>query len=113
MISVHLCVSVANSLLRQHPMTRNSKRTVYILIAIAVHAVIFIVTDVGLRAADAAIKPNGSADVGAVAWSHRYYYDYASHALAGKIPYRNFAFEYPVLSYPLFLIPRLLVSDFE
>ena len=31
----------------------------------------------------------------------------------GRIPYRDFAFEYPVLSYPLFLIPRLVVSDFE
>ena len=60
-----------------------------------------------------ALKPDGSADVGSVEWSHRYYYDYASQALAGKVPYRDFAFEYPVLSYPLFLIPRLLVSDFE
>src|SRR5262249_30399731 len=40
-------------------------------------------------------------------------YDYASQALSGKLPYRDFAFEYPILSYPLFMIPRLLVSDFE
>ena len=51
--------------------------------------------------------------MGAVEWSHRYYYDYASETLSGKIPYRDFPFEYPLLSYPLFLIPRLLVSDFE
>ena len=31
----------------------------------------------------------------------------------GRSPTGTFAFEYPVLSYPLFLIPRLLVSDFE
>ena len=60
-----------------------------------------------------ALKAHGPGDVGSVEWSHRYYYDYASEALAGKVPYRDFAFEYPVLSYPLFLVPRLLVSDFE
>jgi glycosyl transferase family 87 len=94
-------------------MTRGFKLIACILCAIAVHAVIFVATAAGLRAANAALKHDGSADVGAVEWSHRYYYDYASEALSGKIPYRDFAFEYPVLSYPLFLIPRLLVSDFE
>ena len=29
------------------------------------------------------------------------------------IPYRDFPFEYPVLSFPLFLLPRLLVSDLD
>jgi hypothetical protein len=52
-------------------------------------------------------------DVGAVEWSHGYYYDYASQALSGKLPYRDFAFEYPVLSFPLFLFPRLLAADSE
>jgi len=94
-------------------MTRGFKLIACILCAIAVHAVIFVATDAGLRAANAALKADGYADVGAVAWSHRYYYDYASEALSGKIPYRDFPFEYPLLSYPLFLIPRLLVSDFE
>jgi hypothetical protein len=94
-------------------MTRNSKLTACIFIAIAVHAVIFVATDAGLRSANAALKAYGPGDVGSVEWSHRYYYDYASEALAGKVPYRDFAFEYPVLSYPLFLVPRLLVSDFD
>ena len=94
-------------------MTRGFKLTACTLSAIAVHAVIFVGTYAGLRAANAALKAYGPADVGSVEWSHRYYYDYASATLAGKIPYRDFAFEYPVLSYPLFLIPRLLVSDFE
>ena len=94
-------------------MTRGFKLIACILCAIAVHGVIFVATDAGLRAANAALKAHGPGDVGSVEWSHRYYYDYASEALAGKVPYRDFAFEYPVLSYPLFLIPRLLVSDFE
>jgi len=87
-------------------MTRGFKHIACILIAVAVHALIFAGTA-------ALLSRFGAVDVGAVAWSHRYYYDYASQALGGKIPYRDFAFEYPVLSYPLFLIPRLLVSDFE
>lgn len=94
-------------------MTRGFKLIACILCAIAVHAVIFVATDAGLRAANAALNAHGPGDVGSVEWSHRYYYDYASQALAGKVPYRDFAIEYPVLSYPLFLIPRLLVSDFE
>lgn len=52
-------------------------------------------------------------DPGAVEWSHRYYYDYATMGLSGELPYRDFPFEYPVLSFPLFLIPRLLTADFE
>ncbi len=94
-------------------MTRDFKLIACILCAIAVHGVIFVATDAGLRAANAALKAHGPCDVGSVEWSHRYYYDYASEALAGKVPYRDFAFEYPVLSYSLFLVPRLLVSDFE
>jgi hypothetical protein len=94
-------------------MTRGFKLAACTLSAIAVHALIFVGTHAGLSAANAALKAYGPADVGSVEWSHRYYYDYASAALAGKVPYRDFAFEYPVLSYPLFLIPRLLVSDFE
>jgi hypothetical protein len=87
-------------------MSRKLELTTSIFAAIAVHAMIYAVTHVGLRS----LEP---VDLGAVVWSHRYYYDYASEALSGKIPYRDFPFEYPVLSFPLFLIPRLLVSDFE
>jgi hypothetical protein len=94
-------------------MPSNVKLTACILSAIAVHALIFVATDAGLRAANAVVRDDGAGDLGSVKWSHQYYYDYASEALAGKVPYRDFSFEYPVLSYPLFLIPRLLVSDFE
>src|SRR5262245_60693023 len=87
-------------------MTRKLKLTALVLTTIAAHALIFVGTAAGL-------KSFGSVDVGAVAWSHQYYYDYASEALSGKIPYRDFAFEYPLFSFPLFLIPRLLSSDFE
>ena len=96
-------------------MTRNFKLTACILIAIGVHAAIFAATDVGLRAANDALRPFGPADpdLGSVDYTHRYYYDYASQALAGKIPYRDFVFEYPALAFPLFLIPRLLTWDFD
>jgi hypothetical protein len=104
---------VAGLLVRQLSMTRITKLTLCILIAVTAHAAIFAVTDACLRAANAALRSSGPADVGAVEWSHRYYYDYASEALAGRVPYRDFPFEYPILSYPLFLIPRLLVSEFE
>ena len=93
-------------------MTRNSKLTACILIAIGVHAAIFAATDVGLRAANDALRSFGPADLGSVAYTHRYYYGYASQALSGRIPYRDFVFEYPVLAFPLFLIPHLLTSDF-
>src|SRR5271157_4662745 len=93
-------------------MTRDFKLIACILCVIAVHGVIFVATDAGLRAANAALKARGPGDVGSVEWSHRYYYDYASKALAGKVPYRDFVFEYPVLAFPLFLVPRLLTLDF-
>jgi len=94
-------------------MTRNSKLTACILIAIGVHAAIFTATDIGLRAANDALRSFGPADLGSVTYTHRYYYGYTSQALSGKIPYRDFVFEYPVLAFPLFLIPRLLTSDFD
>lgn len=87
-------------------MTKCWRSDACIFAAIAAHALIF-------AGAASWVGSFGSIDVGAVAWSHRYYYDYASEALSGRIPYRDFPFEYPVLTYPLFLIPRLFVSGFE
>jgi hypothetical protein len=87
-------------------MTRGFKLITCTLAATALHALIF----VGTAACLGALV---SLDVGAVGWSHQYYYDYASRALAGEVPYRDFAFEYPILSYPLFLLPRLMAADFE
>jgi hypothetical protein len=39
------------------------------------------------------------------------YYRYATMAMAGKVPYRDYRVEYPPLSLPLFLAPRLLTRD--
>ncbi len=39
------------------------------------------------------------------------YYDYATQALEGRVPYRDYLVEYPILAFVFFLIPRLLVSD--
>lgn len=93
--------------------TRNCKLAACILIAVLVHAAIFAATDAGLRAANDALKSFGPADLGSVAYTHRYYYGFASQALSGRVPYRDFVFEYPVLAFPLFFIPHLLTSDFE
>jgi len=40
------------------------------------------------------------------------YFIYASKALLGAIPYRDYGIEYPLLSFPLFFIPRLFTADF-
>jgi hypothetical protein len=94
-------------------MTRNQKLAACVLIAIGVHAMIFVATDVGLKAANRALKQYGPADLGSVAYTHRYYYKYALQALAGEVPYRDFVFEYPVLTLPLVVIPALVSSDLE
>jgi hypothetical protein len=85
-------------------MIRNHRVIVYSLVAIVIHALLFVATDVWLRSL--------REDYGAVTWSIEFYYENASKALAGSIPYRDFVFEYPVLAFPVFLIPRLLASDF-
>jgi hypothetical protein len=40
------------------------------------------------------------------------YFNYASKAMEGQIPYRDYLIEYPIFSFPLFLLPRLLTADF-
>ena len=40
------------------------------------------------------------------------FFDYANRALDGAVPYRDYLVEYPVLAFVLFLIPRLVVSNF-
>jgi hypothetical protein len=87
-------------------MTMRRGLTACVCTAIAIHALLFVT----VRAWLGSIV---SVDVAAVAWSHRYYYDYASQLFAGRIPYRDFAFEYPLLSLPLFFAPCLLATDFE
>jgi hypothetical protein len=34
------------------------------------------------------------------------YFAYASKAMEGRIPYRDYLIEYPIFSFPLFLLPR-------
>jgi hypothetical protein len=41
------------------------------------------------------------------------YYDYASKALAGRVPYRDYVVEYPILAFPLFCIPCLIAFDLK
>lgn len=43
----------------------------------------------------------------------RIYFDYASRALAGAVPYRDYPVEYPPFAVPLFVIPRLAAPRFE
>jgi hypothetical protein len=75
------------------------------LIAIAAHVLLFIAT--GLL-----VRYGSHPDLGAATWSYRIYYDYASQAVEGRVPYRDYLIEYPILTFPLFLVPRLFVSDF-
>jgi hypothetical protein len=39
------------------------------------------------------------------------YFDYASKTINGFVPYRDYLIEYPLLAFPLFLIPRLFTAD--
>jgi hypothetical protein len=39
------------------------------------------------------------------------YFVYASQAMAGEVPYRDYMVEYPPLSFPLFLLPRLFAGS--
>src|SRR5271155_5597398 len=75
------------------------------LVAVAAHVLLFVAT--GLL-----IKYGSHPDLGAASWSYRIYYDYASQAMQGQVPYRDYLVEYPILTFPLFLVPRLFVSDF-
>ena len=45
-------------------------------------------------------------------WDTREYAKYARYiAVGGLVPYRDFSVEYPPLSLPIFLIPRLLAGN--
>jgi hypothetical protein len=86
-------------------MSRTTSPILATQVAVAAHVVLFVAT--GLR-----IKYGSHPDLGAASWSYRIYYDYASQAMHGRVPYRDYLVEYPILTFPLFLVPRLLVSDF-
>jgi hypothetical protein len=76
-----------------------------VVICAAVHAALFIAT--GLL-----IKYGTHPDLGSATWCYGIYYGYADAAVHGQVPYRDYLVEYPILSFPLFLLPRLLVPDF-
>src|SRR5262249_33347716 len=92
--------------LKRAAMTRNHSLLSLTLLATAVHALIFLATALYLIFF-------GKNNIAAVSWSLTFYYENASKVMAGMVPYRDFLFEYPLLSFPLFLIPRLLVSDLD
>ena len=86
-------------------MSRKPSPVLPILVAAVAHVVLFVAT--GLL-----IKYGSHPDLGLASWSYRIYYDYASQAMQGQVPYRDYLVEYPILTFPLFLVPRLFVSDF-
>ena len=86
-------------------MTRSQSVFMPVATGILVHAVLFLATGMWMRY-------GSHPDLGAASWSYQIYYDYASRAVQGEVPYRDYMVEYPVLSFPLFLIPRLIVADF-
>jgi hypothetical protein len=86
-------------------MTRSQSVLIPVAAAMLVHAVLFVVTGLWMRY-------GSHPDLGAASWSYQIYYDYASRAVQGEVPYRDYLVEYPILSFPLFLIPRLIVADF-
>jgi hypothetical protein len=55
----------------------------------------------------------GTVGRGNIAADIRAYYEYASKAVEGSVPYRDYPVEYPIFAIPLFLLPRLFTSSFE
>ncbi|MBI2862021.1 MAG: DUF2029 domain-containing protein [Chloroflexi bacterium] len=71
-----------------------------VALAVAVHVLVFVILyNWGL----ALYEVGGPGDP----W---HYFDFASDWLSGQIPYRDFLVEYPVLSLPWFLLPRLFAN---
>lgn len=54
----------------------------------------------------------GGAGPRSVLYDVRLYFEYASQAAAGQIPYRDYIVEYPPLALPVILLPRLLTREF-
>jgi hypothetical protein len=73
-------------------------------LALAVHAIILVAPLFGVGA---------FGQFGAAALhDDRVYFEYASRALAGAVPYRDYRVEYPPLAMALFVIPRLATNRF-
>jgi hypothetical protein len=84
-----------------------AKRSIWLQVVVAVEAHIVLFVATGLQ-----IKYGSHPDLGAATWSYRIYYDYADAAMYAQVPYRDYLVEYPILSFPLFLLPRLFARDF-
>ena len=75
------------------------------LLAAVVHAVILLAPLLDTRL----FGPTGAASL----HDDRIYFDYASRALAGAVPYRDYVVEYPPLAVPVLLVPRLATARFD
>jgi hypothetical protein len=49
----------------------------------------------------------------AVSSTHERYFGYATRAVNGEVPYRDYVIEYPLLAFVVFLVPRLFTADFR
>jgi len=87
-------------------MTRNQSLVLLTALTAAVHGLMFLATALYLIFF-------GKNDIAGVSWSLTFYHENASRVMAGMVPYRDFLFEYPILSFPLFLVPRLFVADLD
>jgi hypothetical protein len=98
------------------PLTPRSKLVAYTVLAVALH---------GLGALATGSRPffrlmiGGAWRVfgGSLARHHVFadvqsYFEHASRILGGSIPYRDFLIEYPPGAVPIFVLPRLVATDF-
>jgi hypothetical protein len=81
-------------------------RTLYPLAFAALHVPIALLAAPDLLLWRAGDDPMEQGDV-------RLYHRYAATIVEGKVPYRDFDIEYPILAVPCFLLPRLLAADFD
>lgn len=83
-----------------------SRRIFWMAMAVAVlHGLIALATTTHRIFYGTVGRANVVADVGT-------YFQYASEALGGAVPYRDFLVEYPVFAFPLMLLPRLFAPSF-
>jgi hypothetical protein len=89
-----------------HHLAMDRSRTVYPLVFAALHVQIALLAAPDLLLGRAVDAPMELGDV-------RLYYRYATAVVEGKVPYRDFDIEYPILAVPCFLLPRLFAADFD
>jgi hypothetical protein len=98
-------------------MERDRRPVLVTALAVGLHAAIALATSSGpffhLVVGSAQALFGGSIGPRSVFDDVEIYYDYATRALQGRIPYRDFAVEYPILAFPLFVLPRLVARTFD